>query len=74
MSIIAILEKGTKANAAEKAISELLNSDTRTLRQASKNPNDGISLVNVAESGLSEQSGILIRLREILTIAGGAIG
>jgi len=65
---------GTKANAAEKAISELLNSDTRTLRQAAKNLNDGISLVNVAESGLSEQSGILIRLREILTVAGGAIG
>ncbi len=65
---------GTKANAAEKATSELLNSDTRTLRQASKNLNDGISLINVAESGLNEQSGILIRLREILTVAGGAIG
>ena len=65
---------GTKANAAEKAIPELLSSDTRTLRQASKNPNDGISLVNVAESGLSEQSGVLRRLRETLTIAGGAIG
>ena len=64
---------GTKANAAEKATSELLNSYTRTLRQASKNLNDGISLINVAESGLNEQSGILIRLREILTIAGGAI-
>jgi flagellin len=65
---------GTKANAAEKATSELLNSDTRTLRQASKNLNDGISLINVAESGLNEQSGILIHLREILTVAGGAIG
>ena len=65
---------GTKANAAEKATSELLNFDTRTLRQASKNLNDGISLINVAESGLNEQSGILIRLRGILTIAGGAIG
>ncbi len=65
---------GTKANAAEKATSELLNSDTRTLRQASKNLNDGISLINVAESGLNEQSGILLRLREILTVAGGAIG
>ena len=65
---------GTKANTAEKATSELLNSDTRTLRQASKNLNDGISLINVAESGLNEQSGILIRLREILTVAGGAIG
>ena len=65
---------GTKANAAEKATSELLNSYTRTLRQASKNLNEGISLINVAESGLNEQSGILIRLREILTVAGGAIG
>ena len=65
---------GTKANAAEKATSELLNSYTRTLRQASKNLNDGISLINAAESGLNEQSGILIRLRGILTIAGGAIG
>ena len=65
---------GTKANTAEKTTSELLNSYTRTLRQASKNLNDGISLINVAESGLNEQSGILIRLREILTVAGGAIG
>ena len=65
---------GTKTGAAEKATSELLNSYTRTLRQASKNLNDGISLINVAESGLNEQSGILIRLREILTVAGGAIG
>ena len=65
---------GTKANTAEKTTSELLNSYTRTLRQASKNLNDGISLINVAESGLNEQSGILIRLRGILTIAGGAIG
>ena len=65
---------GSKVNAAEKATSELLRADTRALRQASKNLNDGISLINVAESGLNEQSGILIRLREILTVAGGAIG
>ena len=56
---------GTKTSPAEKTQSELLRSDTRTLRQASKNLNDGISLVNVAESGLNEQSGILIRLREV---------
>ena len=65
---------GSKVNAAEKATSELLRSDTRTLRQASKNLNDGISLVNVAESGLNEQSGILIRLKEILAVANGPIG
>ena len=65
---------GSKVNAAEKATSEILRADTRALRQASKNLNDGISLINVAESGLNEQSGILLRLREILTVAGGAIG
>ena len=65
---------GGTGNAAEKATSELLRSDTRTLRQASKNRNDGIGLVNVTESGLGEQAGILIRLRELATIAGGAIG
>ena len=65
---------GSKVNAAEKATSEILRADTRALRQASKNLNDGISLINVAESGLNEQSGILIRLREILTVAGGANG
>mgnify|MGYP003972071989 FL=1 len=65
---------GGTGNAAEKATSELLRSDTRTLRQASKNLNDGIGLINVTESGLGEQAGILIRLRELATIAGGAIG
>ena len=51
---------GTKTSPAEKTTSELLRSDTRTLRQASKNLNDGISLVNVAESVLNEQAGILM--------------
>ena len=65
---------GGTGNAAEKATSELLRSDTRTLRQASKNLNDGIGLVNVTESGLGEQAGILIRLRELASVAGGPIG
>ena len=39
-----------------------------------KNLNDGISLINVVESGLGEQSGILIRLRELASVAGGPIG
>ena len=65
---------GTKVNAAEKSVTELLRSDTRTLRQAAKNLNDGISLINVADGGLNEQAGILIRLREVLSVAGGAIG
>ncbi len=65
---------GSKVNAAEKATSELLRADTRALRQASKNLDDGISLINVAESVLNEQSGILIRLKEILAVANGPIG
>jgi flagellin len=60
--------------AADKSISELLRSDARTLRQSARNLNDGISLINVAEGGLNEQSGILIRIREILSSADGALG
>jgi flagellin len=65
---------GNDVNSADRSVSELLRSDARTLRQASKNLNDGISLINVAEGGLNEQAGILTRLREVLSVAGGAIG
>ncbi|MBT5029178.1 MAG: flagellin FliC [Nitrospinaceae bacterium] len=65
---------GSGTSAADKSISDLLRSDTRTLRQASKNLNDGISLINVAEGGLNEQASILTRIREVLSVAGGAIG
>ncbi|MBC8288196.1 MAG: flagellin FliC [Nitrospinae bacterium] len=63
-----------ETNGAEKSVSELLRSDARTLRQSARNLNDGISLINVAEGGLNEQSGILIRIREILSTADGALG
>ena len=63
-----------KTNGAEKSVSELLRSDARTLRQSARNLNDGISLINVAEGGLNEQSGILIRIRELLSAADGALG
>ena len=65
---------GYNISGADKSVSELLRSDSRTLRQATKNLNDGISLINVAEGGLNEQAGILTRLREVLSVAGGAIG
>jgi flagellin len=65
---------GSDVSGADKSVSELLRSDARTLRQATKNLNDGISLINVAEGGLNEQAGILTRLREVLAVAGGAIG
>lgn len=62
-------------DAAGLAISEALRSDIRALRQAIRNANDGISLINVTEGALNEQSGILIRLRELASQAAtGTVG
>ena len=62
-------------DAAGLAISEALRSDIRALRQAVRNANDGISLINVTEGALNEQSGILIRLRELSSQAAtGTVG
>ena len=45
------------------------------LRQAVRNSNDGIALINVAEGALNEQSSILIRLRELASQAAtGTVG
>lgn len=57
----------TKAadDAAGLAISENLKSQIRSFSQASRNANDGISMLQVAEGGLSEVSNILTRLREL---------
>ena len=57
----------TKAadDAAGLAISTNLEAQTKGLRQATRNANDGISLVQTAEGGLNETSNILIRLREL---------
>lgn len=52
-------------DAAGLAISEGLKSDIRALQQASRNAADGISMIQTAEGGLEETSGILIRLREL---------
>jgi flagellin len=62
-------------DAAGLAISEALRSDIRALRQAVRNANDGISLTNVTEGALNEQSSILIRLRELSSQAAtGTVG
>ena len=62
-------------DAAGLAISEGLRSDIRALKQATRNANDGISLINVTEGALNEQSGILIRLRELASQAAtGTVG
>jgi flagellin len=52
-------------DAAGLSISENLTAQVRSLKQAERNTNDGISLVQVAEGGLSEVGNILIRLREL---------
>jgi len=62
-------------DAAGLAVSEGLRSDIRALRQAVRNASDGISLLNVTEGALNEQSGILIRLRELASQAAtGTVG
>jgi flagellin len=57
----------TKAadDAAGLAISTNLEAQTKGLRQATRNANDGISLVQTAEGGLNEVSNILVRMREL---------
>ncbi len=57
----------TKAadDAAGLAISTNLEAQTKGLRQATRNANDGISLVQTAEGGLNETTNILVRLREL---------
>jgi flagellin len=52
-------------DAAGLAISSKMMSDIRSMRQANRNANDGISLVQTAEGGMNEISNILTRFREL---------
>ncbi len=52
-------------DAAGLAISEKLKAQIRGVNQAERNANDGISMIQTAEGGLSEASNILVRLREL---------
>jgi flagellin len=52
-------------DAAGLAISEKLKANIRSLNQANRNANDGISMVQVAEGGMNEVQNILTRLREL---------
>jgi len=52
-------------DAAGLAISENLSGGIRSFRQASRNAQDGISFIQVAEGGMSEVSNMVIRLREL---------
>ena len=64
------LSSGNRINragddAAGLAISERIRANTRSLAQAGRNANDGISLIQVAEGGTNEISNILVRMREL---------
>jgi flagellin len=64
------LSSGSRINragddAAGLAISENLKAQIRGLKQSERNAQDGISMVQVAEGGLTEISAIMIRLREL---------
>ena len=52
-------------DAAGLAISEKLKAQIRSSKQADRNANDGISMVQTAEGGLDEISNMLTRLREL---------
>ena len=52
-------------DAAGLAISVTKDAKIKSMNQAIRNANDGISLVQTAEGGLSETSNILIRMREL---------
>ena len=59
-------------DAAGLAISEKLTTQVMGLAQASRNAQDGISLVQVAEGAMTEQHAILQRMRELVIQAGNA--
>ncbi len=52
-------------DAAGLAISERMRAQVRSLGQAQRNANDGISLVQIADGAMNELNSILIRMREL---------
>jgi flagellin-like hook-associated protein FlgL len=56
-------------DAAGLAIASQLRADSRVFGQAIRNLNDGISLINVAESAMESLSGITERIQELTTQA-----
>ena len=52
-------------DAAGLAISENMRAEIRSLNQAKRNSNDAISMLQVAEGGMTEMGNILVRMREL---------
>jgi flagellin len=68
------LASGTRINraaddAAGLAIAEKMRASIRSVRQDVRNANDGISMIQTAEGGMSEVGNILVRFRELSTQA-----
>ncbi|HVZ33864.1 MAG TPA: flagellin [Polyangiaceae bacterium] len=62
-------------DAAGLAISERMKSQIRSLSQAERNANDGISLLQTAEGALNSDSGVLTRMRELaMQASNGTLG
>jgi flagellin len=62
-------------DAAGLAISESFRADIRSIGQAQRNANDGISYLQVGEGALNEVSGLLVRQRELaIQAANGTLG
>src|SRR6185312_5217135 len=64
------LSSGSRINragddAAGLAISEKLKANIRSMKQATRNSQDGVSLIQVAEGGMNEIGNLLIRMREL---------
>ncbi len=52
-------------DAAGLGISENLKADLRSLGQAQRNANDGVSLTQIAEGSMNEMTGLVTRMREL---------
>jgi flagellin len=52
-------------DAAGSSISSKLSADTRGLKQASRNTNDAVSVIQTAEGAMGEINGLLTRMREL---------
>jgi flagellin len=64
------LASGSRINhaaddAAGLAISEKMRAQIRSIRQDTRNANDGISMIQTAEGGMNEIGNILVRFREL---------
>merc|ERR1712227_1157225 len=76
---ISRLSSGMRINtaaddAAGLAISSRMSADIRSVGQAERNANDGISMIQIAEGAMNEQQNIMGRLRELaVQSANGAI-